>query len=93
MKTNPHRPSAHGVRPLFRLQLVGSESTLGFPLLDVIAIIPGERERDSQHTFPTYICLGLSTSNEWTPVEVHGFEGSEDIDANYKVVDSRRRRK
>ena len=35
---DPHRPSAWGARPLFRLRLTDARTSIGFFLIDVIAI-------------------------------------------------------
>lgn len=83
-----HQPSAHGVRPLFRMALTDPEATgLGYLLIDVIAVITGEREDDSKHTFPTYVCLALSAyDGKWKPTEVCGYEGACEFDEAYEVV-------
>lgn len=87
-KLDVHRPSAHGVRPLFRLALVNPEVTnLGYLLIDVVAVIPGERERSSKHVFPTYIGLALSAHDgKWKTVEVGGFDGAVELEEAYEVV-------
>lgn len=86
-KLDVHRPAAYGVRPLFRIRLVDPvRTTLGFHLIDILAVIPGERERGSQHTFATYICLALASDATWTPHEICGYEGALQMEDCYEVV-------
>ena len=85
-KLDVHCAPAHGVKPLFRMRLARIECTsLGYHLLDVVAVIKGEPERGSKHVFPTYICLGLCERG-WMTVELSGYDGATEMEEAYEVV-------
>jgi hypothetical protein len=74
---------------LFRLRLVRpDESQLGYPLIDVIAVLPPRKqsEQGGLFPFPYYVCLALCSSGTWTETHITDGEGHCDLGECYEVV-------
>lgn len=82
-------PPALFVRPLYRLRLDSPDDTsLGYTLIDVIAILPPRplREQGSRFPFPHLVCLGLDADGLWREVSIADGDGHCDLSEAYMVV-------
>jgi hypothetical protein len=88
-KIDVNHPPAMFSKPLFRLKLVRPDRTqLGYPLIDVIAILPPRslKEQGSKFPFPYYVCLALGSGGTWSDTQITDGDGHCDLGENYEVV-------
>jgi len=82
-----HPPAAFA-RPLCRYKLSDKRfsGSMGWLLIDVIAVVPGVKSRDSKYVFPTYVCLALADDHGWFQYDISGADAHIELSECYEVV-------
>lgn len=82
------QPPAMFAKPMFRFKLVRPErgGSMGYLLIDVLAVLPPVKDKTSKFPFPYYVCLALGTGGQWHDIQIVDADGHIELENCYEVV-------
>lgn len=85
-------PPAAFAKPMYRLVLDNNETSLGFPVIDVLQVMPSTIPLDERNRFPFpfLVCLALGHDGQWISFDVSDSDTHVDLGENYAVLGGER---